>query len=471
MAANPRISGLLGWGWLAACLGALSWAQAVALGPAERAYAWPLSAPVPAVAGSLASWAAVWSAIAAILLWQGSAWARARGVAAPWARLLLVHPLLLAGIWLVWPASGLAGLGPGGLAILSLVVGGLAAHLVREWRRGRLDFGPRPGIADFARDAVLLAVLLAGGLIVGGDSDGRSLLQGVLLYPLYALVQLTVFLALPAGDLRRLGAGPASIRIMCAVVFALAHWPNPLVTGLTLIAMVFWAGDFLRGRGLVSIAVSMGVLATVLGQAYPDAWTDHLRVGPGYVRGAAREDLARGDLWFAPANSAWEEEDPRPLPFLQALYPGVVGRPLGPDEERAWTAALDRARRRNILWQFMIGQEYRDEPRLGPPPHPDGRAPGDRRHWRPIVARMSADPYWESAGGTWDGFLTAVYRDFLGRSPAPAELAAWPSGLNLIQRRQVAEVLLGNAGRWAHATADPGAAALVAPPVPILQVR
>lgn len=470
MTANPRISGLPGWGWLAACIAALSWAQAVALGPAERAYAWPLPGPVPAVAGLLFYWAAAWSALAAILLWQGSAWARARGLATPWARLLLVHPLLLAGIWLVWPAWGLARLGPGGLAVLILVVGGLAVHVVHERRCGRLDFGPRPGIGDFARDAVLLAVLLAGGLIVGGDSVARSLLQGVLLYPLYALVQLTVFLALPAGDLRRLGVGPASIRIMCAVVFALAHWPNPLVTGLTLVAMAFWAGDFLRGRGLVSIAVSMGVLGTVLGQTYPDAWTDHLRVGLGYVRGAAREDLARGDLWFAPANSGWEEEDPLPLPFLQALYPGVLGRPLTPDEERTWTCALDRARRRNILWQFMIGQEYRHAPRLGPPPHPDGRDPGDGHHWRPIVTRMSADPYWESAGGTWDGFFSAVYRDFLGRSPAPAELAAWPSGLNLIQRRRASEVMLENAERWARTPADPDGAALAAPPVPLLQV-
>ncbi len=463
---NARI---LAAGWLAACVGAVALGQALRLGPAETAYAWPLPGPADWLPSLLMPLALVLVALTAVLLLLGAAFARAHGLQKPWARLLLIHPLLLAFIWLVWPATGRqVWTGIGSITLL-MAAAGMAVVMVLGLRRGMAVFGPRPRWRDFRRDIIFLAIIVGIGLAAGQTVSGGTLLSAAILYPLFALVQMTVMLVLPAGDLRRCGLSRGWIAVSCAFVFGLLHWPNPVVAGASAVAMFFWTRDRLDGRGLVSLALGMGLLGAGFSQMLPDPWTAHMRVGPGYVRRVAREDLAAGRLWFIAGNPDWAHHAPLPADFLQTLYPGVIGRPLNGPELAVWKTALDRARRKTVIWQFLTCTEYAHQPHLGPPPLPTQMDQVTRKHWHQVVDTLESQTYWDNHGGNWPEYLAGLYEDILGRKASPQEIATWTPRLNLIQRRQILEVLLGHAFQWR----DRGptmiqTSRLVAPQVPLL---
>ncbi len=463
---------VLALGWLAACFTAVALGQALRLSPAEAAYAWPLPHPAVWLPGLLMPVALVWTGVTVLVLVLGAVRARALGLQQPWARLLLVQPLLLAFIWLVWPANGRqpwSGVAP---EALLLAAAGIVVLMYLVWRRGRLVLGARPRPREFVRDGVILAIILTVGLTRDGDFSWQALISSAVLYPLFALVQMTVMLVMPAADLRRCGLSPRSIALACAVVFGLLHWPNPLLAVVTAAAMFLWAEDHLRGRGLISLALGMGLLGAAFSQALPDTWTAHMRVGPGYIRHAVREDLTANRLWFAPGHGDWDAHPPLPAEFLGALYPGVVGRPLEPQELEVWQKALDRARRRTVIWQFLTSPEYAREQRLGPPPTAEELPPDQWQHWRRIIATLDGDPYWQAHGENWPGYLAGLYEDLLGRKATTGEIAAWTPRLNLEQRHRIVDVLLNHAFQWrSKAPETLSFRALVAPPVPILIAR
>ncbi len=463
---------LLAAGWLALCVAAVALGQALRLGPAEAAYAWPLGGAAAWLPAVLFPAALAWSGAAAVLLLVGAAWAGASGTRAAWARLLLIQPLLLAFIWLVWPADGRQPWAGVGAEVLMLAAVGLAAGTWWGWRHGHAAFGPAPRPRDFIRDGLFLVVILAAGHLGGQGLSAASLTPALVTYPLFAMIQLLVFLVLPAGDLRRCGASDRTIALSCGLVFGLVHWPNPLLAAATGVAMAFWIRDRLRGRGLVSLAVGMGILGAVFSQGLPDSWTGHMRAGPGYIRQLAREDLAAGRLWFTPGNPDWDANPPLPAEFLGTLYPGVVGRPITAQELALWEKTLDRARRRTLIWQFLTSAEYTARQIQGPPPDPAGKDTDTLLRWKRIITLLDSDEYWQGHGGTWQGYLAGLYGDLLGRKPSPEEAAAWTPRLNAVQRREIVGVLLDNALQWRDRPPRTlSFRRLVAPQVPVLVTK
>jgi len=147
----------------------------------------------------------------------------------------------------------------------------------------RYWFSKKDAPADLA---VLLLPLLAGWWLAESNvppAEAGRIVKSLLLYPLYALLQLAVFLAIPATRLKAAGARPLAVTATCAVVFALAHAPNPLLMLVTGLAMLAWAGQFLRGRSLVALALIMGIAATGFRYAVPAQYHADLRIGPDYV--------------------------------------------------------------------------------------------------------------------------------------------------------------------------------------------
>ncbi len=460
---------ILASGWLIACTAAVTLGEALRLGPAEAAYAWPLLGPASWVPRLLLPLAMVMLALTVILLLLGSAFARAHHLQKPWARLLIVHPLLLAFIWLVWPASGRQPwTGVSSLPLL-LAAAGIATAMVLGRRGGFHLLGPWPHWTEFRRDGIFLLIIGGAGLLAGHPVVGSKLISAMVLYPLFALVQLTVMLIMPAHDLRRCGLSTRGTAISCALVFGLLHWPNPLVTAATAVAMFFWTQDRIKGRSLISLALSMGLLGAAFSQMLPDLWTAHLRIGPGYVRRLVREDIAAGNLWFATNHNDWSETPPRLTEFLTAIYPGIVGRDLQSQELGVWEKALDRSRRKTIIWQFLTSVEYDKKRLLGPRPLPGEMSPDVQLHWQGIIEKLDSQSYWEEHGAHWGGYITGIYQDLLGRTPSTTELAAWSDHLSLIQQRQILEVLLGHAFQWRDhppQVITPGK--LIAPQAPIL---
>ncbi len=120
------------------------------------------------------------------------------------------------------------------------------------------------------RDAPFDALILLSPLAVGFALAGGSpvflavdrVVSSLLIYPIYALLQLSIFLAIPATRMIRLGYSSRTTCIGCAVVFSLAHLPNPLLMAFTGLAMLALCKQFLKGRSILVLALVMGIAAT-----------------------------------------------------------------------------------------------------------------------------------------------------------------------------------------------------------------
>ncbi len=420
-----RSSTLVTTAWVLACAAATLAGVAVGLAPAEQARAWPLPLALPRLAAAIGPLAALTGAAALLVMVAAAGHARARRWESLFGGLILVYPLLLAGVWLVLGADPA---GPAAWITGMLLAAALAWLLVR---------GPRalpPAHRVAARrwlpvDLAMIGLPVALGLLAGTPLDGRAILLSALFYPVFALLQLTVFLVIPARRLRAMDAGPTGAALACALVFGLLHWPQPAVLALTVGGMLVWAAAWLRGRPLWQLALVMGWSATTATQFLPDAWTGHMNVGPRAVREMAVRDLAAaaGPLPAEPGR------------WLAAAYPLTVGRPLQSGEQAAWARGIAREQRACIAWEILLSAEYAARAAAAGLPAP----PPLTQHWSdlapPWPGRIAA---MADAAGEETDFLRSLYRDLLGRDPASAELDSWAWGLVPIQRSALARLLL-----------------------------
>lgn len=70
--------------------------------------------------------------------------------------------------------------------------------------------------------------------------------------------------------------------IFAAIIFAVFHWPNPVLIPATFFVGMAMSWLFIRERNILPLALWHMVLGILLGWALPIAWHHGLRVGPGY---------------------------------------------------------------------------------------------------------------------------------------------------------------------------------------------
>lgn len=435
--------------WTAACLGLAAHGR---LCPAERAFAWPWSGawsgPLPGTWLLAAAGAAAVALAAAWRLRPEPAARRALLALAVWP----AAPMVLG--WLVLPAAGPPTRGATVAMALVIAAGAWFARRRPGSPRSAARRGAFAGRIWRTCHAVALVGVLVIGWATGSFASPQVLLTSLVLYPVYALVQLACLLAVPWPHLRALaGARRGPAILAAAVLFGLVHWPNPLLMALSAAGMAVWAREYDRGRGLVPLAISMGLLATLVTQGLPDRWTEHMRAGPGCVRQRAVPALAAGaDRRTADLPAG----EPRLRAFLLDLYPGIVGRAPRDGELDAWWRTLVPCQRGVLAWRFYVSDEYR---RKFGEPAGEAPLPGDV-HWTrlpdPWPARIGAFTRPDPAvpPDDWDGFLARLYREILHREATATERAAWSPALSPRQRQRLVEVLLERRRELARSPLD-----------------
>ncbi len=136
------------------------------------------------------------------------------------------------------------------------------------------------GVAAVAGAAMLFVAHLAGTLHRYGLH--RALLvvaTGYLVWTLQQQFMLQSFFFLRLEAL----LGSRKAVWAAAGLFALAHFPNPVLVPATLGAGLVFCGVFRRYRNIYTLAIAQAILGMCLAAAVPDALHHHMHVGIGYL--------------------------------------------------------------------------------------------------------------------------------------------------------------------------------------------
>jgi len=102
-------------------------------------------------------------------------------------------------------------------------------------------------------------------------------------YALWALMQQFILQVYVLLRFLRLGMRRTPAVALAAVLFAIAHIPNPFLVSLTLVWGAISCLLFLRYRNLYALALAHGILGMCLAVTVPNHIHHHMRVGLGYL--------------------------------------------------------------------------------------------------------------------------------------------------------------------------------------------
>lgn len=101
-------------------------------------------------------------------------------------------------------------------------------------------------------------------------------------YMAFCLVQQIGLNSLVANRLLSAIDSRVQVSLLVGTIFALLHWPNPVLVPVTWVGGFLMSWLFARERNILSLAVWQGVLGTVVWWAFPVQWHHAMRVGPGF---------------------------------------------------------------------------------------------------------------------------------------------------------------------------------------------
>jgi len=198
----------------------------------------------------------------------------------PFCLLAIVGAYLLAECGL-WTAGALQ------REFIIAAIGWIAACTLLQ-RRSAKELGVGLGGLRQSSWLVLAAALLAAVVMVAVRGAGQPALAHrpiqlwrIWGYSFWALEQEFILNSFLFLNLERL-AGTRRAIVLSALVFAVAHIPNPLLMALTLLAGLVFCAVFARYRNIWPLAVAHALLGITVAFSAPDSITHHMRVGLGY---------------------------------------------------------------------------------------------------------------------------------------------------------------------------------------------
>lgn len=112
-------------------------------------------------------------------------------------------------------------------------------------------------------------------------------------YAIWAVFQQVLLQTVFLARLLRLVHSPPKAALAAALLFALAHLPNPVLTPLTFAFGLAACMLFLRYRNLYPLALAHAALGITLAITVPGAVTHNMRVGLGYLTYSQQHALYR----------------------------------------------------------------------------------------------------------------------------------------------------------------------------------
>ena len=208
--------------------------------------------------------------------WQDAAWAVSKDRLGDALRLIFCVGLLEAALW-----------APPPLAILCFLttLSYMARHL---WRLANRASAHGLELRGLLNSYGLLAgtFLFAAAILVFAHYYGslhslwglRHPWLAVLIYVAWAFVQEFMLQCFCLRLLRALLSRATSL-VLTAVVFSVAHLPNPGLTFITFFAGIGFAAVYARKRNLYLVALIHAILGLTLAVSAPESWFHELRVG------------------------------------------------------------------------------------------------------------------------------------------------------------------------------------------------
>lgn len=134
--------------------------------------------------------------------------------------------------------------------------------------------------AIFTVPAVL--VVLAAGLARGTLHNPGALLDKLAVLVPWGGAQQWVLQTVVLREARRRTSPPTSV-VLAAVLFAIVHLPNPLLTLMTFVGALGWCAIFIRHPNFAPLALSHAAATLALLSAFDDGVTGRLRIGLAYL--------------------------------------------------------------------------------------------------------------------------------------------------------------------------------------------
>jgi hypothetical protein len=150
------------------------------------------------------------------------------------------------------------------------------------WRADNLWPAGKQAAAFFVPCILALCVM---GILLGGlhrSSEHLLVPQKFFGYMSFCMAQQVGMNSYVTNRLLAATANPIRAALLAGALFGALHWPNPVLVPVTWIGGTAMAWLFARQRNILPLAISQGIVGTLVWWAFPVLWHHGMRVGPGF---------------------------------------------------------------------------------------------------------------------------------------------------------------------------------------------
>ncbi len=199
----------------------------------------------------------------------------------PWLQIIIGYVALEVAFWTEGRAQAIASL------VAAAVIIALTFLSLRPARVLGLELPDLPhslwsiAIAILAAAVIVLIAMASGSVhpLYGSLPVGEHTAA----YLLWALVQQFILQSFFYVRVETTFGNTWKTVVIAAVLFAIAHFPNPVLMPATFAGGLFFCGFFRRYRTIYPLAAAHAILGLALAISVPDAALHHMRVGLAYL--------------------------------------------------------------------------------------------------------------------------------------------------------------------------------------------